>query len=327
MAYLAALSGLSSLVSAYGEGTTVLDLTDVNIYPNNDGYYTSHVLNTTAQNTNRGLHPDYYLGYIACPGRSVCKEEWIGNSYCDDCFGCDQYMIATGFYGDCSTCDYFWSGGVIGVGEFDQGDCGDFVFPAAVNEAFLDDCLNKTTSRQDAHLDTMTYTQKRNTIILELHLGGWGEIPDLQADTDVQLASKCEYVNIKQCLVNNGWYETPMGDWTDGDLKFHAATHIDDISTFTSILLVQMSYKDLLEQCVLAGMTQIMIVQGWQTAAEATTMTSDEKRNRAISSLHLLGFGTTRQLQTLANAQIRFLMDHLAGSGLSPDNNDWTGIN
>jgi len=309
----------------YGEGVTNLDLGGNAMYPNTGNYYLDHINNGTSQNTNRALHPDYYLGHIGCPGRSVCKEQWIGNGYCDDCFGCDQYMIASGFYGDCSTCDYFWTGGVVGEGEFDGGDCGDFVFPSSVNEAFLNDCLNKTGIRLDADLNTLSYNQKRNTIIVELNAGGWGEIADLQSDTDVTLASKCEYMNIKQCLIKNAWYQSSMTAWTDGDLKFEASTYIDDLSTFTSIQLVEMTILAHLEQCVLAGITMEMVQNGWATNAESTTMTSDQKRNRAINALHQLGFGTTAQLQTLHNAQVRFLMDHLSGSGLSPDNNDWPG--
>jgi hypothetical protein len=306
-----------------GGGATTLDLTDVTQYPNTADYYKDRVANNTAQNINRGLHPDYYLGHIACPGRQVCKENWIGNGYCDDCFGCDQYMIATGFYGDCSTCDYFWSGGAVGQGEFDGGDCGDFVFPNAVNEAFLDDCLNGTGIRTTTELASMQYAQKRNTIILELNAGGWGDIPDIQTDTDVTLAAKCEYLNIKQCLVKNGWWTSVMNADTTGDMTYTATSYIDDLTTYSSHELTQMTAVELLEQCVLAGLTQAMIHHGWATVGESTLMTSDEKRNRAISSLSNLGFGTTSQLQTLHNSQLRFLMDHMGSSGLAPDEHAW----
>jgi len=306
-----------------GGGATTLDLTDVSQYPNTGNYYKDRVANNTAVNINRGLHPDYYLGHISCPGRSVCKDNWIGNGYCDDCFGCDQYMVATGFYGDCSTCDYFWSGGVVGQGEFDGGDCGDFVFPNAVNEAFLDQCLNDTGIRTYTDLAGMQYAQKRNTIILELNAGGWGDITTLQSDTDVTLSAKCEYLNIKQCLIKNGWYLSTMSSDTDGDLTYTATSYIDDLTTYSSHQLTQMNALDLLEQCVLAGLTQAMLHHGWTTVAESTLMTSDEKRNRAISSLSSLGFGTISQLQTLHNSQLRFLMDHMGSSGLAPDEHAW----
>jgi len=299
----------------------IVDYSSVgSLYPNTGDYYLDRVLNFSAQNSYRALHPDYHLGRITCPGKSVCLESWIGDSYCDDCFGCDQHMIMTGFYGDCSKCSYFWSGGYVGVGEFDGGDCGDFVFPQAVNEPFFDACLNKTKLRTTAQINALDFTQKRNTIIVALNSGGWGTIDDLQAFTDTQLLSSCEYVNIRQCLVKNEWYdEATMTNWTDGMLRFEAASHIDDWTDITSIDLVLMTEVDLLGQCVVAGIAQKLMEL--EIIGEVDRDSTEAwKRNKAIDVLSNLGFGTLTQMQTLSNAQIRFLMDHLQGSGLTPDN-------
>lgn len=255
--------------------------------------------------------PDFYLGFIPCPGPTVCVPSWIGDGVCNDCFGCDQYMVATGFFGDCSTCDYFWSGGAIGVGEFDGGDCEDFVFPASVNNQLLEECLTSTNMRTEELLDGVGYTQMRNTIILELHMGGWGGIPELQANTDVQLASKCEYANIKECLRTNSWYNDDMDEWSEGDLRFEAADRTEDFSTYQSIELVYMSDVDLLGQCALAGIHQKILGFEWLTAEQLATMTGDDKRNHVIGRLSDLGKGTVDQLQTLHDTQLRYLLNHV----------------
>jgi len=272
-----------------------------------DQYPGSYYVNKVLEDNN----PDFYLGHIRCPGPSVCVPGWIGNGHCDDCFGCDQYMIATGFYGDCSTCDYFWSGGAVNVGEFDGGDCDDFVFPSSINDQLLDECLAAANFRTENALESIEYTQKRNTIILELEKGGWGEIAELQANTDVQLAAKCEYANIKECLRTNAWYDDSMVDLTDGDLRFEAAKQIEDLSTYQSIDLVYMSDVDLLGQCTLAGIHQKVLAFGWLTNEELRVMTGDQKRNHIIEKLSAKGKGTTAQLQTLEDTQLRYLLNHV----------------
>lgn len=269
-------------------------------------YYVSKVLD---DNT-----PDFYLGHIRCPGPSVCVPSWIGNSHCDDCFGCDQYMVATGFYGDCSSCDYFWSGGAVNVGIFDGGDCDDFVFPSSINNKLLDECLESADFRTSSDLSTMTYTQKRNTIILELQTGGWGTIAELQSHTDVQLASKCEYGNIKECLKSNGWWnEAEMGGWDWPDMRFKAANVIQNLSTFQSIELVQMTDKDLLAQCTLAGIHLKILGFNWLPSSSVAMMTGDEKRNHVILQLSARGKGTVGQLQTLQDTQLRYLLNYIDG--------------
>jgi len=206
------------------------------------------------------------------------------------------------------------------VGEFDGGDCGDFVFPQAVNEPFFDACLNKTKLRTNEQINALDFKQKRNTVIVALSAGGWGSIADLQAFTDTQLISTCEYLNIRQCLIKNEWYdEELMSNWTDGMLRFEAASHIDDWTDRTSIDLVLMSEVDLLGQCVVAGIAQKLLeYEGMEQSDKGTTETW--KRNKAVEGLSDLGFGTITQIQTLSNAQIRFLVDHVEGSGLTPDN-------
>jgi len=269
-------------------------------------YYISKVIADTSA--------DFYLGHIACPGPSVCPPSWIANDHCDDCFGCDQYMVATGFYGDCSTCDYFWSGGAVGLGTFDGGDCDDFVFPAAVNGKLLDVCLEGQGFRTSTQTASMSYIQKRNTIIHELELGGWANPAELQSHTDAQLAAKCEYANIKECLRTNGWYHADMSTWTDGDMKFKAAEMIDGFTTtYESIELVQMSYADILEQCVLAGIHQKMLGFVWETHSTIYALTGDEKRNYVIGKLSdsSRGKGTVTQLQQLHDTQLHYLLNYI----------------
>jgi len=349
MVVLSVLGAASLLVGAYAQ-TPTLAPTEATFSAGSAGAVdTSFALGYNANyyftNGNAGnlvtddTIPDFYLGYIPCPGPSVCVPSWIGNGHCDDCFGCDQYMVATGFYGDCSRCDYYWSGGAVGVGTFDGGDCGSFTFPEAVNNQILDECLVSTNLRTSAEVGALGYTQKRNTIIAELEKGvddaahtasganpngGWGTIAELQAQTDVQLASKCEYANIKECLRTNGWYDaSTMASFTEGDLKFEAATQIETFSLHNSIALVYMSNKDLLEECIISGMTLKIIGFNagstasaglWLDVATLAPMTAAEKRNYVISKLEALGKGTTAQLQTLHNAELRYLLNHIDGS-------------
>lgn len=282
-----------------------MDLTQEHlIYPNK--YY----IDLIAVNANRDIH----LGYLKCPGEKVCPKHWIGDGICNDCFGCDRVMVSIGMVGDCSTCDYFWSGGIVDVGTFDAGDCDEFVFPSAFVEAYFDQCLEGAGFKTSAELAATTFNNKRNTIIDKLSDGGWGTVEDLQEVPNMELAARCQYANLEQCLKKNGWWYPSMTAWAEGDLKFEVASNADDATEWQSVDLVNMEKGDLLEQCVVAGLHQRMFLRGWEATNALNAMTADEKRNKVIVRLNNAGTGTVAQLQTMSNASLLLLVDYLADS-------------
>lgn len=253
----------------------------------------------------------YYLGRMECPGPLVCKPEWIGNGHCDDCFGCEPLMVAAGVFGDCSACNYFWSSGRIDRGVFDGGDCDGYIFPSAVVDEYFDACLNAGGVRMAIELEAMAYREKRNTILLELHRGGWGHVSKLQHDTDMQLAGMCLYANMRQCLSKNSWWNAAtMSDWTEAQMRFEAADQIAALTTFKSIQLVHMTDRELLDQCVVAGLHLRLLALGEIEPAVLDAMGADEKRNAVINHLHETNSGLIEQLQNLTNPQLVIMLDY-----------------